>query len=290
MASRSSLENGHRCHEFCRTFVLRRAIVSRLEPGSRSGARGHLPIVRRPSIAHLRPPRQERRTQRRKHLSSPGVRRHAASVGASDIDRSQALQGRRGRPRTVDLRACGSATAYAGPRPFQHLRDRELPSGLLPGVRRALACPPFRHRRQRSTRPRHLRQSSPVTFPSQIFDCLGESDVTTVLLLDLGQHLVEAGPFCQAGQFSGQVLLEGLPAQLSSALKRDVNLRRNVPDEDVRHAFIMLSLPPACKPVDAEALAAAWRPNCPAPSAFHAARTQRRAEARSVRLALSLPR
>jgi len=59
--------------------------------------------------------------------------------------------------------------------------------------------------------------------------------------LDAIQHLINARAFRQPAQLTREELLERLAAPLSPPLKSGVHILGNITDQQVRHAYIMLS-------------------------------------------------
>lgn len=74
----------------------------------------------------------------------------------------------------------------------------------------------------------------------QILGSLREPDDSAAALVDLFQHLLDRGLLGQATQFTGEVLLERLPAPLGATLKRRMHIIGNVADEHI-HAYKMLA-------------------------------------------------
>jgi hypothetical protein len=70
---------------------------------------------------------------------------------------------------------------------------------------------------------------------------LAEPDTPTAVSLDAIEHFVETRLLCQALQLGREVLLERLTAPLSPPLKCSVDVGREITNEDVYHAFIMIS-------------------------------------------------
>src|SRR5664280_1098310 len=68
-----------------------------------------------------------------------------------------------------------------------------------------------------------------------------ESDVSAVLDFDLIKDLADRTSLGEMAQFDRQVLLQRLVAVLGLALQRCVDVVRDVTDQDVRHAYIMLA-------------------------------------------------
>jgi hypothetical protein len=66
---------------------------------------------------------------------------------------------------------------------------------------------------------------------------------------DAIQDLIDAGPFGDAAQFTGEELLQGLAASLGPALEGGVNIVGQVAYQHVRHAYIMIALLAACNAV-----------------------------------------
>jgi hypothetical protein len=75
---------------------------------------------------------------------------------------------------------------------------------------------------------------------------LGEADSTAATSFDPVEDVGEGWPFGETGQLAGEILLEGLAALLGAMLQGGVNGVGDVADENVGHAFIMLSLVVAC--------------------------------------------
>jgi hypothetical protein len=65
--------------------------------------------------------------------------------------------------------------------------------------------------------------------------------VSAVLGFDLVKDLADRTPFGEMAQFDRQVLLERLVVVLGLALQRSVDVVRDVTDQNVRHAYIMLA-------------------------------------------------
>jgi len=65
--------------------------------------------------------------------------------------------------------------------------------------------------------------------------------MSAVLEFDLVKDLADRTPFGEMAQFDHQVLLQRLVVVLGLALQRSVDVVRDVTDEDVRHAYIMLA-------------------------------------------------
>jgi hypothetical protein len=59
--------------------------------------------------------------------------------------------------------------------------------------------------------------------------------------LDAIQHLIHTGPLRQPAQLTGKELLQRLAAPLSPPLKSGMNVLGDITDQQVRHAYIMLS-------------------------------------------------
>ena len=85
----------------------------------------------------------------------------------------------------------------------------------------------------------------PGSFLGEIRYRLAKAHVATLMAFDPVQHLVEAGPFREFSQFTGEVLLQRLTATLGSVLQGGVDFFRDIPDEYIRHAYIMQALTPA---------------------------------------------
>ncbi len=62
-----------------------------------------------------------------------------------------------------------------------------------------------------------------------------------MLEFDLVKDLTDRTPFGEMAQFDHQVLLQRLVVVLGLALQRSVDVVRDVTDQDVRHAYIMLA-------------------------------------------------
>jgi hypothetical protein len=68
-----------------------------------------------------------------------------------------------------------------------------------------------------------------------------EPDTPTAVSLDAIEHLVETRLLGQALQLGGEILLERLAAPLSPPLKRSVDIGWEITNENVCHAYIMIS-------------------------------------------------
>ncbi len=64
----------------------------------------------------------------------------------------------------------------------------------------------------------------------------------TLLAFDLVEDLADRAALGQVAQFHGKVLLKRLVAYLGFALQLSMHVIRDVTDENVRHAYIMLSV------------------------------------------------
>jgi hypothetical protein len=82
---------------------------------------------------------------------------------------------------------------------------------------------------------------------AQVFRGLAEADAAAAMSLDPVQDLLDAWPFGQPPQLSGQELLQRLPAALGPALQGSMDVIWKVTYEHVRHAFIMQALVALCK-------------------------------------------
>ena len=69
-----------------------------------------------------------------------------------------------------------------------------------------------------------------------------QANLASSAALDAIQHLIDAWALRQPTQLTGKELLQRLTPPLSPALKGGVHILGNVTDQQVRHAYIMLSL------------------------------------------------
>jgi hypothetical protein len=76
----------------------------------------------------------------------------------------------------------------------------------------------------------------------KIVSGLLQANLTTSAALDAIQHLIHTWALRQPAQLTGKELLQRLAAPLSPPLKSGMNILRNITDQQVRHAYIMLSL------------------------------------------------
>ena len=65
--------------------------------------------------------------------------------------------------------------------------------------------------------------------------------MSAVLEFDLVKDFADRTPFGEMAQFDHQVLLQRLVVVLGLALQRSMDVARDVTDQDVRRAFIMLA-------------------------------------------------
>lgn len=66
--------------------------------------------------------------------------------------------------------------------------------------------------------------------------------MSAVLDFDLVEDLADRTSLGEVAQFNRQVLLQRLVVVLGFALQRSVDVVRDVTDQDVRHAYIMLAM------------------------------------------------
>jgi RimJ/RimL family protein N-acetyltransferase len=71
----------------------------------------------------------------------------------------------------------------------------------------------------------------------------GEADPTAVLVLDFVEDVIDRATRGELLELGAEVLLQGLVAPLGLALKRTVDFVRDVADQHIRHAYIMLAMP-----------------------------------------------
>jgi hypothetical protein len=76
----------------------------------------------------------------------------------------------------------------------------------------------------------------------KIVSGLLQANLTTSAALDAIQHLIHTWALRQPAQLTREELLQRLAAPLSPPLKSGMNILRNITDQQVRHAYIMLSL------------------------------------------------
>jgi hypothetical protein len=76
----------------------------------------------------------------------------------------------------------------------------------------------------------------------KIVSGLLQANLASSAALDAIQHLIDTWALRQPAQLTGKELLQRLAAPLSPPLKSGMNILRNVTDQQVRHAYIMLSL------------------------------------------------
>lgn len=68
-----------------------------------------------------------------------------------------------------------------------------------------------------------------------------QPDAAAVVLLDPVEYVAELLSFGEVAQFRGQILLKGLVVLFGLALKGSMDFLGKVPDQDIRHACIMLT-------------------------------------------------
>src|SRR5260370_26453385 len=88
----------------------------------------------------------------------------------------------------------------------------------------------------------------PVPLLSKIIGGLLQANPATGAAFDAIQHLIDARPLRQPAQLTREKLLQRLAAPLSPALQSGVHVVGNIPHQQVRHAYIMLSGVRAGKP------------------------------------------
>jgi hypothetical protein len=76
----------------------------------------------------------------------------------------------------------------------------------------------------------------------KIVSGLRQANPATCAALDAIQHLIHTWALRQPTQLTGKELLQRLTPPLSPALKSGVHILGNVTDQQVWHAYIMLSL------------------------------------------------
>jgi len=81
----------------------------------------------------------------------------------------------------------------------------------------------------------------------KIVSGLLQANLASSAALDAIQHLIDTWALRQPAQLTGKELLQRLTAPLSPALKSGVHILGNVTDQQVRHAYIMLSFALSCK-------------------------------------------
>ena len=69
-----------------------------------------------------------------------------------------------------------------------------------------------------------------------------QANVASSAALDAVQYLIDTRALRQPAQLTGKELLQRLTPPLSPALKSRVHILGNITDQQVRHAYIMLSL------------------------------------------------
>jgi hypothetical protein len=82
----------------------------------------------------------------------------------------------------------------------------------------------------------------PLLVLAQVLGSLGQAYVAAVAALDPVQDFIHAGPPGEAAKLCGQELLQGLALALGALLKGGVDVLGQVPDEQIRHAYIMQAL------------------------------------------------
>lgn len=82
-------------------------------------------------------------------------------------------------------------------------------------------------------------------FVIQVGHCCLQPDPTAVLGLDLIEYVAERALLGEAAQLGGEVLLQRLMGALGLALQGRMNTLRDITNQNVRHAYIMLSSPDA---------------------------------------------
>lgn len=87
----------------------------------------------------------------------------------------------------------------------------------------------------------HRPRSTAAPLRRYIIDSLKEADATPAVSFYPVEHLIHARPLGYAFQLAGKELLQRLSTQLCAASKRRVNIFGDVPDQQVRHACILLS-------------------------------------------------
>jgi len=85
------------------------------------------------------------------------------------------------------------------------------------------------------------RESPLRTLFVQVADGRSKSDASAVLDFDIIKDLANRTPFDEMAQFDRQVLLQRLVVALGLVPQRRVNVVRDVTDQDMRHAYIMLA-------------------------------------------------
>jgi hypothetical protein len=70
---------------------------------------------------------------------------------------------------------------------------------------------------------------------------LGQANAAAAPPVDPVKDIFDGRTFSESPQLARQILLQGLAAPLCPASQRRMNLFRDIPYQQVRHAFIMLS-------------------------------------------------
>lgn len=86
-----------------------------------------------------------------------------------------------------------------------------------------------------------MRQRLSLPFLPQIFRSLRQPDAAAAPPVDPIKDIFDGRTFSESPQLACQILLQGLAAPLGPAGQRRMNLFRDIPYQQVRHAFIMLS-------------------------------------------------
>jgi hypothetical protein len=79
----------------------------------------------------------------------------------------------------------------------------------------------------------------PLPVLAQVLGSLGQAYVAAVAAFDPVQDFIHAGPPGEAAKLSGQELLQGLALALGALLKGGVDVLGKIPNEQIRHAYIM---------------------------------------------------
>ncbi len=90
------------------------------------------------------------------------------------------------------------------------------------------------------------RRSTTAALVVEIIRRGAESDAATTALRDSGEDLIHCRGERELGQFGGEVLLQRLACSVGSALKARVDFVRNISNQNVRHACILLSTKTRC--------------------------------------------
>jgi hypothetical protein len=91
--------------------------------------------------------------------------------------------------------------------------------------------------------------SAPRAFFVEVGHGRLQADATAVLRFDLVEDLADRALLGKVTQLDSEVLLQRLVAALGLALQSGVHVLRDIADQNIRHAYIMLS--PAGSPQEA---------------------------------------